>query len=95
MFLQELTSHINVSSEQHTNSIKQLLKNISSSPESVKELSRWGLEIGSEILIVGTCHYREKFLITLRLGKTVMQSSSDTFCHVALPGLTREVLLSV
>uniref|UniRef100_A0A3B5M9T0 Piwi-like protein 2 n=1 Tax=Xiphophorus couchianus TaxID=32473 RepID=A0A3B5M9T0_9TELE len=50
--MKELTSHINVSSEQHTNSIKQLLKNISSSPESVKELSRWGLEIGSEILIV-------------------------------------------
>ncbi|XP_014883055.1 piwi-like protein 2 [Poecilia latipinna] len=50
--MKDLTNHINVSSEQHTNSIKQLLKNISSNPESVKELSRWGLEIGSEILII-------------------------------------------
>ncbi|XP_007557107.1 piwi-like protein 2 [Poecilia formosa] len=50
--MKELTNHINVSSEQHTNSIKQLLKNISSNPESVKELSRWGLEIGSDILII-------------------------------------------
>ena len=44
--------HINVSSEQHTHSIKQLLKNISTNPESEKELRRWGLEIGSEILVV-------------------------------------------
>lgn len=49
--------HINVSGEQHTHSIKQLLKNISSSPESVNELGRWGLEIGTEILMVG--NFRE------------------------------------
>ena len=50
--LQDLTMHINVSGEQHTHSIKQLLKNISINPESLKELSRWGLEIGSDILVV-------------------------------------------
>lgn len=44
--------HINVSSEQHTHSIKQLLKKISSQPDSVNELSKWGLEIDSEILMV-------------------------------------------
>uniref|UniRef100_A0A3Q3XAQ2 Piwi-like protein 2 n=1 Tax=Mola mola TaxID=94237 RepID=A0A3Q3XAQ2_MOLML len=48
--MKDLTMHINISSEQHTQSIKQLLKNISSNPESVKELSRWGLEIGSQIV---------------------------------------------
>ncbi|KAK5602350.1 Piwi-like protein 2 [Crenichthys baileyi] len=48
--MKELTMHINVSSEQHTNAIKQLLKNISFNPESRKELSQWGLEIGSDIL---------------------------------------------
>ncbi|XP_021166031.2 piwi-like protein 2 [Fundulus heteroclitus] len=50
--MKELTLHINVSSEHHTNAIKQLLKSITSNPESLKELSRWGLEIGSDILIV-------------------------------------------
>ncbi|KAM9360170.1 piwi-like protein 2 [Symphorus nematophorus] len=50
--MKDLTMHINVSSEQHTHSIKQLLKNISTNPESLKELSRWGLEIGSQILVV-------------------------------------------
>lgn len=44
--------HINVSGEQHTSSIKQLLKNISTNPESQKELSRWGLEISSQLLVV-------------------------------------------
>lgn len=44
--------HINVSSEQHINSIKQLLKNISVHPESIKELGQWGLEIGSQIVMV-------------------------------------------
>ena len=53
--LQDLTMHINVSGEQHTHSIKQLLKNISTNPESLKELSRWGLEIGSGILMVRIC----------------------------------------
>lgn len=47
--------HINVSSEQHTHSIKQLIKNIGANPESLKELSSWGLEIGSDILMVRPC----------------------------------------
>lgn len=49
---QDLTMHINVSVEQHTHSLKQLLHNISTSQEAVKELSRWGLEISSDILVV-------------------------------------------
>ncbi|XP_062240466.1 piwi-like protein 2 [Platichthys flesus] len=49
--MKDLTIHINVSSEQHTHSIKQLLKNVSTNPESQKELSRWGLEIDSKILV--------------------------------------------
>lgn len=44
--------HVNVSAEQHTNSIQQLVKNISTHPESVKELGQWGLEISSQILMV-------------------------------------------
>uniref|UniRef100_A0A8C4HHD1 Piwi-like RNA-mediated silencing 2 n=1 Tax=Dicentrarchus labrax TaxID=13489 RepID=A0A8C4HHD1_DICLA len=50
--MKDLTMHINVSGEQHTHSIKQLLKNISTNPESLKELSRWGLEMDSEILVI-------------------------------------------
>lgn len=50
--MKDLTMHINVSSEQHTHSIKQLLKKISSQPDSVNELSKWGLEIDSEILMI-------------------------------------------
>ncbi|XP_069562718.1 piwi-like protein 2 [Brachyistius frenatus] len=50
--MKDLTMHINVSGEQHTHSIKQLLKNISTNPESLKELNRWGLEIDSEILLL-------------------------------------------
>ncbi|XP_070689873.1 piwi-like protein 2 [Pempheris klunzingeri] len=50
--MKDLTMHINVSGEQHTHSIKQLLKNISTNTESLKEVSRWGLEIGSEILVI-------------------------------------------
>ncbi|XP_059192376.1 piwi-like protein 2 isoform X2 [Centropristis striata] len=49
--MKDLTMHINVSGEQHTHAIKQLLKNISANPESLKELSRWGLAIDSEILV--------------------------------------------
>lgn len=45
--------HINVSGEQHTHSIKQLLKNINTNPESLNELRGWGLEVGTEILMVG------------------------------------------
>ncbi|XP_040011750.1 piwi-like protein 2 isoform X2 [Xiphias gladius] len=50
--MKDLTMHINVSSEQHTHSIKQLLKTINANPESLKELGRWGLEISSEILVI-------------------------------------------
>ncbi|XP_016898276.1 piwi-like protein 2 isoform X3 [Cynoglossus semilaevis] len=50
--MKELTMHINVSIPQHTHSIRQLLQNISSSPESLKELSRWGLDISSEIPVL-------------------------------------------
>ncbi|XP_041810044.1 piwi-like protein 2 [Chelmon rostratus] len=50
--MRDLTRHINVSSEQHSHSINQLLKNISTNPESLKELSRWGLEISSQILTI-------------------------------------------
>ncbi|KAM3610700.1 uncharacterized protein V6R79_007566 [Siganus canaliculatus] len=50
--MKDLTMHINVSGEQHTYSIKQLLKNLSTNPESLKEFSRWGLEIGSEIPVI-------------------------------------------
>ncbi|TDH12488.1 hypothetical protein EPR50_G00047650 [Perca flavescens] len=49
--MKDLTMHINVSGEQHTHSIKQLLKNISTNPESQMELSRWGLDVDSEILM--------------------------------------------
>uniref|UniRef100_A0A669CPX9 Piwi-like protein 2 n=1 Tax=Oreochromis niloticus TaxID=8128 RepID=A0A669CPX9_ORENI len=51
--MKDLTMHINVSGEQHTHSIKQLLKNINTNPESLNELGGWGLEIGTEILMVG------------------------------------------
>lgn len=52
--------YINMSGEQHTHSIKQLLKNISANAESLKELSRWGLEIGSDILVVRNSITSEK-----------------------------------
>lgn len=53
LVLQDLTVHINVSAEQHTSAIQQLLKSLSTHPESVRELGRWGLEISSHILMVG------------------------------------------
>ncbi|XP_019949653.2 piwi-like protein 2 [Paralichthys olivaceus] len=68
--MKDLTMHINVSSEQHTHSIKQLLKNISTNPESVKELSRWGLDIHSEVLV-----FKGR---TLPLETICLQSSSFT-----------------
>ncbi|XP_034026965.1 piwi-like protein 2 [Thalassophryne amazonica] len=49
--MKDLTMHINVSGAQHTHSIKQLLSNISSNPESEQELRRWGLEISGDILV--------------------------------------------
>ncbi|KAJ0068202.1 hypothetical protein NL108_017257, partial [Boleophthalmus pectinirostris] len=50
--MKDLTKYINVSTEQHTHSIKQLLKKINSHPDSQKELNKWGLEVSSEIVIV-------------------------------------------
>uniref|UniRef100_A0A3B4F238 Piwi-like protein 2 n=1 Tax=Pundamilia nyererei TaxID=303518 RepID=A0A3B4F238_9CICH len=50
--MKDLTMHINVSGEQHTHSIKQLLKNINTNPESLNELGGWGLEVGTEILMM-------------------------------------------
>ncbi|TWW60784.1 Piwi-like protein 2 [Takifugu flavidus] len=50
--MKDLNMHISVTPEQHTHSVKQLLKNISTNPESVKQLGQWGLEIGSQILMV-------------------------------------------
>ncbi|KAK1893161.1 Piwi-like protein 2, partial [Dissostichus eleginoides] len=49
--MKDLTMHINVSGEQHTHAIKQLLKKISTNPESQKELSRWGLDLDSNIVL--------------------------------------------
>ncbi|KAF7657525.1 hypothetical protein LDENG_00025830, partial [Lucifuga dentata] len=49
--MKDLTMHINMNGEQHTNAIKQLVKNISTNPETRKELSRWGLHINPEILM--------------------------------------------
>uniref|UniRef100_A0AAV2MSY8 Piwi-like protein 2 n=1 Tax=Knipowitschia caucasica TaxID=637954 RepID=A0AAV2MSY8_KNICA len=50
--MKDLTKYINVSTEQHTHSIKQLLKKFNTHPESQKELNKWGLEVGSEIMII-------------------------------------------
>ncbi|GAA6088114.1 piwi-like protein 2 isoform X2 [Tachysurus ichikawai] len=49
--MKDLTAHINVSVEQHTHSLKQLLSNISTNQEAVSELERWGLQINSDILV--------------------------------------------
>ncbi|XP_046871685.1 piwi-like protein 2 [Hypomesus transpacificus] len=49
--MKDLTMHINVSAEQHTQSLKQLLKNITGSPEALTELARWGLDIGLDIMV--------------------------------------------
>lgn len=58
--------HVNVSAEQHTNSIQQLVKNISTHPESVKELGQWGLEISSQILMVSLCNILIAVLMHMR-----------------------------
>ncbi|XP_040898052.1 piwi-like protein 2 [Toxotes jaculatrix] len=50
--MKDLGMHISVRGDQHIHSIKQLLNNISTNPESLKEFSQWGLEIGSEILVI-------------------------------------------
>lgn len=44
--------HINAGSEQNTQSIGKLLKNITSNQECVTEFGRWGLEISTEMLLV-------------------------------------------
>ncbi|KAM4616857.1 piwi-like protein 2 [Polymixia lowei] len=49
--MKDLTMHINVTGEQHTHSIKQLLNKINTNPETLKELGQWGLDIGTEILV--------------------------------------------
>ncbi|XP_076003583.1 piwi-like protein 2 [Genypterus blacodes] len=49
--MKELTSHMRVGSDKHADSIRQLLKKISSNPEAAKELDRWGLHIDGDILV--------------------------------------------
>ncbi|KAM8887213.1 piwi-like protein 2 isoform 2-T2 [Spinachia spinachia] len=66
----DLTMHINVSAEQNTHSIKQLLKNISTNPESTKELDRWGLNIDSTLVVIAGR--------TLPLETICLQSTSFT-----------------
>nr|XP_055054548.1 piwi-like protein 2 [Misgurnus anguillicaudatus]XP_055054549.1 piwi-like protein 2 [Misgurnus anguillicaudatus]XP_055054550.1 piwi-like protein 2 [Misgurnus anguillicaudatus] len=49
--MKDLTMHINVGAEQHTQSLKQLLQNINTNDEALRELGRWGLSISPEILV--------------------------------------------
>ncbi|KAJ8285884.1 hypothetical protein GJAV_G00032070 [Gymnothorax javanicus] len=49
--MKDLTIHINVSGEQHTHSLKQLLQSINSNKEALTELARWGLDISGNILV--------------------------------------------
>ncbi|MGH0131652.1 UNVERIFIED_CONTAM: hypothetical protein FKN15_056734 [Acipenser sinensis] len=70
----DLTMHINVSGEQHTNSLKQLLKNINTSEDALTELGRWGLVIGSEILL---CEGRTLPLETISLQSASFVTSAD------------------
>ncbi|XP_029112945.1 piwi-like protein 2 isoform X2 [Scleropages formosus] len=53
--MKELTMHINMSGEQHLQSVKKLLQNINSNQEALRELARWGLVISSNTL---TCEAR-------------------------------------
>lgn len=64
--------HINVSGEQHTKSIRQLLGNISTNPESLEQLNRWGLEIGSAMLVVRIC-----ITLSVLLSKTNVQNRTS------------------
>uniref|UniRef100_A0AAQ4PI17 Piwi-like protein 2 n=1 Tax=Gasterosteus aculeatus aculeatus TaxID=481459 RepID=A0AAQ4PI17_GASAC len=77
----DLTMHINMSAEQNTHSIKQLLKNINTNPESAKELSQWGLDIDSELVTAGR---------TLPLETICLQSTS--FTTAADVSWSREVI---
>uniref|UniRef100_A0A673H5A1 Piwi-like protein 2 n=1 Tax=Sinocyclocheilus rhinocerous TaxID=307959 RepID=A0A673H5A1_9TELE len=67
--MKDLTMHINVGAEQHTQSLKQLLHNINSNNEAVSELARWGLSISQEILVVRmeTHTFIESFFLSIRL----------------------------
>lgn len=49
---QDLTQHINVGGEQHSQSLKQLLQKMNTIPDAQKELSRWGLQVTTDILMV-------------------------------------------
>ncbi|XP_051547621.1 piwi-like protein 2 [Myxocyprinus asiaticus] len=49
--MKDLTMHINVGAEQHTQSLKQLLQNINANEGALSELGRWGLNISQEILV--------------------------------------------
>ncbi|XP_062399032.1 piwi-like protein 2 [Sardina pilchardus] len=49
--MKDLTQHINVGGEQHTQSLKQLLIKMNTIPEAQTELGRWGLQITTDILM--------------------------------------------
>ncbi|XP_051780036.1 piwi-like protein 2 [Erpetoichthys calabaricus] len=49
--MKDLTMHINVSGEQHTNQLRQLLKNINTNEAAINELDGWGLAIKTNILM--------------------------------------------
>ncbi|TRY98701.1 hypothetical protein DNTS_018328 [Danionella cerebrum] len=49
--MKDLSMHINVGAEQHTQSLKKLLHNINTNNEALSELGRWGLNISQEILV--------------------------------------------
>uniref|UniRef100_A0A3B3QX94 Piwi-like protein 2 n=1 Tax=Paramormyrops kingsleyae TaxID=1676925 RepID=A0A3B3QX94_9TELE len=66
--MKELTMHINLSGEQHSSSLKQLLQNINSNQEALTELTRWGLELKNDILMTEGR--------TLPLEKICLQSNS-------------------
>ncbi|KAM3872188.1 piwi-like protein 2 [Diretmus argenteus] len=72
--MKDLTMHINVSAEQHTHSIKQLLKNIASNAETLTELNRWGLDISTDLLVT---HGRILPQETICLQSSSYVTSSD------------------
>ncbi|XP_035236171.1 piwi-like protein 2 [Anguilla anguilla] len=80
--MKDLTMHINVSGEQHTHSLKQLLQNINSNKEALTELARWGLDIGNNILVTQGR--------TLPMETICMQSAS--FVTTADVSWSREVV---
>ncbi|XP_036382072.1 piwi-like protein 2 [Megalops cyprinoides] len=80
--MKDLTMHINVSGEQHTHSLKQLLQSINSNQEALTELGRWGLAISTDILVTEGR--------TLPLETIYLQSAS--FMTPADVGWSREVV---